>query len=81
MTSIGFYEARTHLSEATQPSGQGKKVLITHRAKPAALLSPQPRMPIPARMTVHGSGTGPICKLSMTTRPSETPGPCSKEPR
>jgi prevent-host-death family protein len=42
MTSISFYEARTHLSELLDQVARGKKVLITRRGKPAALLSPPP---------------------------------------
>jgi prevent-host-death family protein len=42
MTSIGFYEARTHLSELLDQVARGKRVLITRRGKPAALLSPPP---------------------------------------
>jgi prevent-host-death family protein len=42
MTSIGFYEARTHFSELLDQVATGKKVLITRRGKPAALLSPPP---------------------------------------
>lgn len=43
MTSIGFYEARTHLSELLDQVARGKKVLITRRGKPAALLVPPPQ--------------------------------------
>jgi prevent-host-death family protein len=43
MTSIGFYEARTRLSELLDQVGKGKKVLITRRGKPAALLIPPPK--------------------------------------
>jgi prevent-host-death family protein len=42
MTSMSFYEARTHLSELLDQVARGKKVLITRRGKPAALLSPPP---------------------------------------
>lgn len=42
MTSIGFYEARTHLSELLDQVARGRIVLITRRGKPAALLSPPP---------------------------------------
>jgi prevent-host-death family protein len=42
MTSIGFYEARTHLSQLLDEVAKGKSVLITRRGKPAALLSPPP---------------------------------------
>jgi prevent-host-death family protein len=42
MTSIGFYEARTHLSELLDQVARGKKVLITRRGRPAALLTPPP---------------------------------------
>jgi prevent-host-death family protein len=42
VTSIGFYEARTRLSELLDQVARGKKVLITRRGKPAALLVPPP---------------------------------------
>ena len=43
MTSIGFYEARTRLSELLDQVASGKRVLITRRGKPAALLVPPPK--------------------------------------
>jgi len=43
MTRMGFYEARTHFSELPDHVAKGKKVLITRRGKPAALISPPPR--------------------------------------
>ncbi len=42
MTTISFYEARTHLSELLDQVARGKRVLTTRRGKPAALLSPPP---------------------------------------
>jgi prevent-host-death family protein len=42
MTSIGFYEARTRLSELLDQVARGKRILITRRGKPAALLVPPP---------------------------------------
>lgn len=42
MTAIGFYEARTRLSELLDQVGRGKSFLITKRGKPAALLAPPP---------------------------------------
>lgn len=42
MTTIGFYEARTRLSELLDQVARGKKILITRRGKPAALLMPPP---------------------------------------
>jgi antitoxin (DNA-binding transcriptional repressor) of toxin-antitoxin stability system len=39
---MSFYEARTHLSELLDQVARGKKILITRRGKPAALLSPPP---------------------------------------
>jgi prevent-host-death family protein len=42
MTTMSFYEARTHLSELLDQVARGKRVLITRRGKPAALLSPPP---------------------------------------
>ena len=43
MTTMGFYEARTHLSELLDDVAKGKKVLITRRGKPAALIGPPPK--------------------------------------
>ena len=43
MTTMGFYEARTHLSEVLDHVAKGRKVLITRRGKPAALITPPPR--------------------------------------
>ncbi len=43
MTIMGFYQARTHLSELLDDVAKGKKVLITRRGKPAALLGPPPK--------------------------------------
>jgi antitoxin (DNA-binding transcriptional repressor) of toxin-antitoxin stability system len=43
MTTMGFYEVRTHLSELLDDVARGKRVLITRRGKPAALLSPPPK--------------------------------------
>ena len=42
MRTMSFYEARTHLSALLDQVAKGKKVLITRRGKPAALLSPPP---------------------------------------
>ena len=42
MTSISFYDARTHFSELLDQVARGKKILITRRGKPAAVLSPPP---------------------------------------
>lgn len=43
MTTIGFYEARTHLSELLDQVAKGKKVLITRRGRPAAVMAPPPK--------------------------------------
>jgi len=43
MTTLGFYEARTHLSELLDEVAKGKQILITRRGKPAALISPPPK--------------------------------------
>jgi prevent-host-death family protein len=43
MTSIGSYEARTHLSQLLDQVERGKKVLITRRGKPVAVLGPPPK--------------------------------------
>jgi prevent-host-death family protein len=49
MTTISFYDARTHFSELLDQVAKGKRVLITRRGKPAALLSPPP---VEAKMDV-----------------------------
>ena len=43
MTTMGFYEARTRLSELLDHVTKGKKVLITRHGKPAALIGPPPK--------------------------------------
>ena len=43
MTTMGFYEARTHLSELLDRVAKGKTVLITRRGKPAAVIGPPPK--------------------------------------
>ncbi len=42
MTTIGFYEARTRLSELLDHVARGKSFLISRRGKPAAVLAPPP---------------------------------------
>jgi prevent-host-death family protein len=42
MKTMSFYEARTHFSDLLNEVAKGKKILITRRGKPAALLSPPP---------------------------------------
>ncbi len=42
MTSISYYEARTHFSELLDQVARGKQILITRRGRPAALLTPPP---------------------------------------
>ena len=43
MRTIGFYQARTHLSELLDQVAKGKKVLITRRGRPAAVMGPPPK--------------------------------------
>ncbi len=43
MTTVGSYEAKTHLPELLQRVKQGEKIMITLRGVPVALLSPPPR--------------------------------------
>jgi prevent-host-death family protein len=42
MTTMSFYEARTHLSELFDRVAQGSTVLITRHGRPAAMLVPAP---------------------------------------
>jgi len=43
MTTMGFYEARTHLSELLDHVAKGGKILITRRGRPAAVIGPPPK--------------------------------------
>lgn len=45
MTSVGSYQAKTHLPELLARVGHGEKILITKRGIPVALLT-QPPQPI-----------------------------------
>jgi len=40
---MGFCEARTHLSELLDHVAKGRKILITRRGRPAALIGPIPK--------------------------------------
>ena len=46
MTTVGSYEAKTHLPELIERVTQGEKILITRRGVPVALLT-QPPQPAP----------------------------------
>ena len=50
MTTMGFYKARTHLSELLNQVAKGKHILITRRGKLAAMISPPPQ---PGRQDVR----------------------------
>jgi antitoxin (DNA-binding transcriptional repressor) of toxin-antitoxin stability system len=43
MTSVGSYEAKTHLPELLERVEQGEKILITRRGTPVALLTQPPQ--------------------------------------
>jgi prevent-host-death family protein len=42
MTTVGTYEAKTHLPQLLDRVGRGESVLITRHGKPAAMLVPPP---------------------------------------
>jgi len=42
MTTVGSFEAKTHLPQLLDRVGRGEKILITRHGKPAALLIPAP---------------------------------------
>jgi prevent-host-death family protein len=42
MSTISYYEARTHFSELLDQVAQGKRILITRHGRPAAMLTPPP---------------------------------------
>jgi prevent-host-death family protein len=43
MTSVGSFEAKTHLPQLLERVARGETFLITRRGKPAALLTPPPQ--------------------------------------
>jgi prevent-host-death family protein len=74
MTAIGFYEARTHLSELLDQVRDGKRFLITKRGKPAALLVPPPAQnekdvrQVVKDMLEHRDREGPTLGSKLTVR-------------
>ncbi len=40
MTSIGTFEAKTHLTQLLERASKGERILITNRGKPVAMLVP-----------------------------------------
>lgn len=40
MTTVGAFEAKTHLSELLDRVAKGERILITNRGKPVAVLIP-----------------------------------------
>ena len=42
MTTVGSYEAKTHLPELLERVVRGEKILITRRGVPIALITPAP---------------------------------------
>ena len=40
MTSVGTFEAKTHLSELLERVARGERIVITNRGKPVAMLVP-----------------------------------------
>ena len=46
MTSVGSYQAKTHLPELIERVSRGEKILITRRGVPVALLTQPPRQPV-----------------------------------
>jgi prevent-host-death family protein len=45
MTSVGSFEAKTHLPELLKRVARGEKILITRRGQPVAMLVPPQREP------------------------------------
>ncbi len=45
MTSVGSFEAKTHLPELLKRVARGEKILITRRGEPVAMLVPPLRAP------------------------------------
>ncbi len=47
MTSVGSYQAKTHLPDLLERVAHGEKILITRRGKPVALLTQPPEKVTP----------------------------------
>ena len=47
MTTVGSYQAKTHLPELLERVSRGEKILITRRGKPVAMLTAPPQQPDP----------------------------------
>jgi prevent-host-death family protein len=45
MTTVGSFEAKTHLPQLLERVARGEKILITRHGKPAAMLVPAPPEP------------------------------------
>jgi prevent-host-death family protein len=45
MTSVGSYEAKTHLPKLLERVARGEKILITRHGRPVAMLVPAPSEP------------------------------------
>ena len=43
MTTVGSYQAKTHLPELLERVSRGEKILITRRGKPVAMLTAPPQ--------------------------------------
>jgi prevent-host-death family protein len=42
MTTVGSFEAKTHLAKLLERVARGEKIVITRRGKPVAMLVPPP---------------------------------------
>ncbi len=46
MTTIGSFEAKTHLPQLLQRVAKGERILITNRGKPVAMLVPPDKLDV-----------------------------------
>ncbi len=54
MTTVGSYDARTHLAELVRRAAQGEEITITRRGVPVAKLVPvEPPAPVEAPKKLH----------------------------
>ena len=47
MKTVGSYASKAHLAELLDQAAQGKRILITKRGKPVAMLGPPPQQEAP----------------------------------
>jgi prevent-host-death family protein len=76
MTSVGSYEAKTHLPQLLERVENGERIMITKRGKPVAMVvPPPPRGRKDVRQTIEA-----MRELRKGNRLGAAPAPASRIP-